>query len=257
MKKRYIFFILLVLLVLSPFIYTPSKNLFLFLSKPFLTVFEKTGSFFENFFETATNIKNLATENERLLSQIRKLESEKAALLEKERENEILKKQLGFMETNKGFNLLPAYIIGRAPNSFFQYLILNRGERDGLKVGQVAISEGLLLGKITEVSLSTSKVFLIVNPTSAVPAITQESRASGLVKGEVGYGLVLEDLPKEITLKEGENVITSGLGGEYPKGLLIGKIEKITSPPADLFQKASLKPLIDFSKLEIVFVIKQ
>jgi rod shape-determining protein MreC len=256
MRKRYIFFLLLIVLVLSPFIYTPSKNLFLFISSPFLVVLEKTGSVFENFFATIRSIKDLTKEVEEREIEVRKLQSEKAELIEKEKENEVLKRQLGFLESNKNLNLLPAYVIGRAPNSFLQYLIVNKGERDGVLKGQIVVSEGILLGKIEEVNLSTSKVFLITNPTQAVPASTQESRASGLVRGELGYGLILEDLPKEIPLSVGENVITSGLGGDFPKGFLIGQIEKVISSPADLFQKASLKPFLDYSKLEIVFIIK-
>lgn len=257
MKKRYILFLVLACFVILPFVYRPTQNIFLFLSKPFLIAAEETGYFFENLFKIVRSIKNLAAENERLLAEIRRLESEKAGSIETERENEILKKQLGFLESNKGLNLLPTAVIGRSPTTSVQYLILNRGEKDGLKQGMVVISEGLLLGKIIEVNFTTSKLSLITNPVQAVPALTQESRAQGIVKGEIGYGLVLEDIPKESELKERENIITSGLGGDFPKGLLIGQLEKIISTPADLFQRASLKTLVDFSKLEMVFVIKQ
>lgn len=260
MKKRSALIFLGLILILMLLFLKPARNLFLFISTPFLNILEKAGSLIiskpANFFEAIASIKDLNLENERLHDEVRKLESEKADLIEQGKENEILKKQLGFVEESKDLNLLPAYIIGRAPNSFLQYLILNKGEKDGVKVGQTVISEGLLVGKIIEVSSSTSKVFLITNPTGAVPALTQETRGSGLAKGEVGYGLVLEDVPKDINIAQGENVLTSGLGGDYPKGLLIGKIEKIISSSADIFQKASLKILTDFSKLEIVFVIK-
>jgi rod shape-determining protein MreC len=257
MRKRYIFFLLLIILVISPFIYSPAKNLFLFISSPFLVVLEKTGSVFEDFFSTIRSIKDLTKKLEEQEKEIRILQSEKAGLIEEAKENETLKKQLGFLESNKNLNLLPAYVIGRTPNSFLQYLIINKGEKDGVSKGQIVVSEGILVGRIEEVNISTSKVFLITNPTQAVPASTQESRASGLVKGELGYGLVLEDIPKETSLSIGENVITSGLGGDFPKGFLIGQIEKVISSPADLFQKASLKPFLDYSKLEIVFVIKR
>jgi len=258
MKTRYILFILIVLIA-SPFIYRPAKDAFLFISKPFLFVFEKSGSLLIssplNFLETIWDVRNLASKNEQLTKEVARLESEKAELVETKRENELLKKQLGFAQENKQLKLIPASIIGRAPD--LQYLILNQGSMDGVKLDQVVISEGLLVGKIVEVNFSTSKVFLVTNPTSAVPALTQESRAAGLVRGELGYGLLIEDLPKDINLQKGENVITSGLGGDYPKGLLIGKIEEVVSSPADIFQKASLKPLLDFSKLEMVFVINK
>lgn len=258
MRKRFIYIIFVLLFILFSLVYKPAKDGFLFISRPFLIFFNKTGSLLISspihFFETLKDINNLSLKNEQLMNEIRKLESEKAALIEVERENQILRRQLDFVKENKQWSLIPAYIIGQAPD--LQYLILDKGSQDGVKNGQTVIFEGWLVGKIIEVNPSTSKVFLIINPTSAVPAVTQESRALGLVKGELGYGLTLEDVSKDIPLKKDENVITSGLGGDYPKGLLIGKIKEITSLPADLFQKASLGSLLDFSKLEMVFIIK-
>jgi rod shape-determining protein MreC len=119
------------------------------------------------------------------------------------------------------------------------------------------VSEDILIGYLAEVNLTSSRVSLITNPNSAVPVLMQESRASGLVRGAIGYGLVLEDVTKDSPLKEGENIITSGLGGQYPRGLLVGKLEKVISSPADLFQKASVKMLIEIEKLERVFVISE
>ncbi|MCX6806617.1 MAG: rod shape-determining protein MreC [Candidatus Berkelbacteria bacterium] len=259
MKKRYTLIIVLFLVVFLIIIYGPVKNVFLIISNPFLNFFEKASVLIiskpADFFRTIKNVNNLASENQGLQRKINDLEAEKAGLKEKEKENEILKRQLNFVENTKGMNLLGANVIGRSPNNFSHYLIINRGEKDGLKIGQAVISEGLLLGKISEVNFNTSKVFLVTNPTGAVPALTQDSRAAGLIKGEIGYGLVLEDLPKDILIFEGENIITSGLGGEYPKGLLIGKLEKVISSTADVFQRASIKSLVDYGKLEIVFII--
>jgi len=227
-------------------------------SKIPLGVFNKLGdriiSGSSLFLSTLSDVHDLALQNERLSLKVKQLEAENAQLKELKKENEVLKKEIGFVKENKEAKLIPSYVIGRTPD--LRYLILDQGSRKGIKKGQAVISEGLLVGKIAEVNPLTSKVLLITNPISAVPAITQESRVSGLVKGEIGYGLIMEDLPKETPLVPGENVVTSAIGGDYPKGLLIGKIKETISSPADIFQSASLTPLLNFEKVELVFIVK-
>ena len=259
--RKYFIFIFLAVVILVPFFFHPAKNAFLYASKPFLSVFQKIGQVFVgspiNFFSTINSISNLVDENARLEEKVRQYEVERVALLEKEKENVILKNQLSFIKENTDFSLIPAYVIGKAPTNFWQYLISNKGENDGIKVNQAVVFDGVLLGKIVEVNLTTAKVFLLESPNAAVPALAQDSRASGLVKGEIGYGLIFEDVSKNALLKQGENIITSGLGDEYPRGILIGKLDKVVSSPADLFQKASLKTLVDIAKIEMVFVMQR
>ena len=259
--RKYIGFILLfVVIIISPFVFSPAKAVFMYLSKPFIITFDKIGDVFVssplNFFVTIHSIKNLTAENESLRQQVRQLETDQSAVIEIEKENENLRKQLGFVQSQKNLSLIPAEVVGKSPNNLMQYLILNQGEKAGIKVGQAVVYEGILVGKIEEVSQNTAKVFSISNPTAAVPVITQDSRAVGLIRGEIDYGLVIEDVSKDVALIPGENIITSGLGQEYPRGLLVGKIDKVLSQGADLFQKASVKTLIDSAKLEMVFVIK-
>lgn len=255
-KKLFSFFLIFCLLFLFSFLpFFRQTTLKIF--EPLLFIFQKTGDFFQNGYKMVKSIKDLAKENEELKKELLKKEVDKTHLLELENENQILRKQLNFLEENKKINLLPAYVIGKAPNTFLEYLIINKGKKDGLSLNSEVIFEGCLVGKIVELSDSTSKVFLITNPNSAIPALTSESRQNGIVKGQIGYGLVLEDLPKENALKIGENVITSGLGGEYQKGLLLGRVEKIISKESDLFQKASLSPFLDFGQLEIIFILKR
>ena len=148
--KKYAPLVLTLALLFLLFMYTPVKGIFLYISKPFLNFGERGTSKISNFFETVKTIKNLAIENSQLKEEIKKLQSDKIALLEKEKENEILKKQLGFTKENNKQEFIPSQIIGRSPTSFTQYLILNKGSRDGINKGQVIISEGFLVGKIKE-----------------------------------------------------------------------------------------------------------
>ena len=254
--------LIFVIIVLFPFLlFPPLKKTFHYVAKPFLSagavVSDKLISSPLNFFSGLASVHQLLSENQRLQGRVRQLEAEQAALKEMERENADLKKQLGYLPQNNKKHYLPAYIIGKNPTISPQFLIIDKGSRDGLKIGQSVVSEDILIGYLAEVNLTSSRVSLITNPNSAVPVLMQESRASGLVRGAIGYGLVLEDVTKDSPLKEGENIITSGLGGQYPRGLLVGKLEKVISSPADLFQKASVKMLIEIEKLERVFVISE
>jgi len=242
--------LVLVLFLFSP----PGRGLFLRVSKPIMTILVQAGQTTiavpARFFASLSDINTLIRENEELTKKVRQLEAERAFLVEKERENEILREQFKFLQ-NQHLNMIAANVIGRFVD--LQYLILDRGNQDGIRQGQVVLYQGWLVGKIVEVNPTTSKVALVSNPSLVVPVISQETRQAGLVKGELGYGLIMEEVPKEKPLQVGENVVTSGLGGEFPKGLLVGQIQKVISSSADLFQKASLSS-IDLRKLEIVFV---
>lgn len=255
--KRYLPLIFLLIFVLLFIFYSPLKGVFLFISRPFLNLTERSVLSITRFSQTIQTVKSLTASNEQLNQEIQRLRSEKMVLLEREKENEALKRQLGFISENKQKEFIAAQVIGRSPSAFVQYLILDKGSQDGILTGQTVVSEGFLVGRVKEAYPTTSLVFLITNPSSAIAALTSENRSSGLVKGEVGYGLLLVDVPKEAPLKEGENVLTSGLGGDFGKGIPIGAIEKIYGSPSELFQRASLKPPLDFFKLEYVLVIKR
>jgi len=253
MKKREVSLFLglvLVLFLFSP----PGRGLFLRVSKPVMTILVRAGQVTiaipSRFFTSLSDINKLIRENEELTKKVRQLEAERAFLVEKERENEVLREQFKFLQ-NQRLKVIAAHVIGRFVN--LQYIILDRGSQDGIRPGQIVLYQGWLVGKIVEVNPTTSKVALVSNPSLVVPVISQETRQAGLVKGELGYGLIMEEVPKEKPLQVGENVVTSGLGGEFPKGLLVGQIQKVISSSADLFQKASLSS-IDLRKLEIVFV---
>ena len=129
------------------------------LSKTPLAIFNKLGdvtiSVPSRFLSTLSDVRDLALKNEQLSLRLKQLEAENAQLKELKRENEVLKKEIGFLKENKQAKLIPSYVIGRTPDQ--RYLILNQGYRKGIKKGQAVISEGLLVGKIAEANPLTSK----------------------------------------------------------------------------------------------------
>lgn len=227
-----------------------------------LSIFEPVGKVFNNgagsgksVFSSFANIKDLQKENALLKDKNHDLEAELVKLDEFRKENESLKKELGF-KVSANFETIPATVFAYDPLSIRQLLTIDKGEKDGVKKGMVVMSEGALVGKVIEAKDTNSKVFLITDPTSAVPAIVHNSTASGIAKGQIGFGLALDKILQNDVLKEGELVLTSGLGGDYPKGLLIGKVEKIEKNENEVFQKAVIRPDIKFNRLERVLVIK-
>jgi rod shape-determining protein MreC len=209
----------------------------------------------KDFWINIKDIRKLSEINKALEKENRKLISQNSNLKELKNENEILRAQLGFIQEHPEYKLVAAEVIGRDPNNFLQFMTINKGSRDGIKKDMPVISEGYLVGKIFEVDKTNSKVLLITNPSSIVNALIQESRATGIIKGELGYSLTIESISQEAKVELGDTVITSGLGGTFPKGLIIGEIIQIEKKEAEVFKKAQVSPLVDFTSLEVVFVI--
>lgn len=193
------------------------------------------------------NIK-LSRENAELSVKVSKLD-------ELEKENSALKKILGIPVLSEK-RILKADITGFSPFDASDCLTINKGKRDGIEAGMPAVSEeGALLGKIEEALDNFSKITLIFSSRSSVAVLSQSSRSSGIVKGNFGTSLVLDMVPQLDLLREGEILITSGIGGIFPKGIPIGKVGRIDAFANDVFKKASVYPLIDLHKIESAIVI--
>jgi rod shape-determining protein MreC len=163
----------------------------------------------------------------------------------------------------KSQNLLSADVVG-APGfmpgfSVAESLILNRGTNDGIKVGDAVVYQNNLVGKITQTSASISSVILVSNSSSQFIAQTSETKARGVVKGEGGGELILDNVVLSNSLKKGDFVLTAddinaqNIG--LSSNLIVGRIISVSKNPSDLFQKAEIQSLIDFNKLTKVFVV--
>jgi len=119
----------------------------------------------------------------------------------------------------------------------------------------VVVGAAGLVGYVINTSRDVSKVLLITDHNSSVPAICQASRARGVVQGKTGELCDLNYVSRQEGVHPGERVITSGLGGRYPKGLIVGTVTRIEKKPYGVFQKVDVTPAVDFRKLEEVFVI--
>lgn len=224
-------------------------------SSPVGVFFSERANGVSRFFSGILTLGKLQAENGLLHDQVNRLQAEVAQLSEAKKENESLKKDLGFKKENN-FTYEAAEVIAFDPALLRGTVLINKGAKSGLKVGMAAISEGFLAGRIIEVSDTTAKVQLVTDPLSAIPATLQSSNTSGIVRGEIGFGMVLEKVPQGDPAKEGDTVITSGLGGEIPRGLIMGKIEKIESEKNSLFITANVRPSAELRSLYRLIIIK-
>ena len=215
----------------------------------------KVSSVPQRFFSGIGEISKVKDENSQLAAKLQKLKLDSSELEELKVENKILKNQLGFAEEHKEYELIGTKIIGRDPVSFMDRIIVDKGGDDGVILGAVAISDGALAGKVTEVLDHQSKVTLITSKDSIIQVMLQKSRVMGVLRGGLS-GLTLENIPQDIEVKSGEGIVTSGLGGSIDQGILVGEVVGQNSSKAQIYKTLSIQPTVDFSKLELIFIIK-
>ncbi len=195
-------------------------------------------------------------ENERLKKQIAELQREKNQMKEAALAHERLRKLLEFKE-----NILPmaiaAEVVGRDPSSWFKSVTINKGEQDGVRKGMAVISPEGVIGQILKTAPSHSVVLLITDYNSAVDAIVQRTRAKAIVEGRGENRCQLKYLLRAEDVAVGDKVITSGLVGNFPKGVMIGEVKKVDKKGHGIFQHAELLPSVDFTRLEEVLVVKE
>lgn len=259
MKKwRFIVIILVIALIL---LFLPAKfsqNLRNFswqIIKPIGLVGNVTFGKSISYLKSAFHLNRIIKQNSNLISENLQLQSELAKLSEMENENEVLKKELGFMQTQDLTTTVAAAVIGRS-NDYLKSLVIDKGQKNNIAIGDAVISQGVLIGTVSQVRANNSDVALITDYDSLIPVVLQSSRGTGLLRGGLG-GLTVEDIPLNTQIKNNEKIVTSGLGEQIPAGILIGHVTGIISKESEIFQKISVYSPIDFSNLKVVFVLKK
>lgn len=207
-------------------------------------------------FGTFRDARELRAENQQLREENSRLVTENVRLKEFEAENTTLRDLLKFTRNNPNYATLAADVIGRDPSPYLATLMINMGENRGLKPGMPVITGGsALVGRVLQVNPRTAKVQTLEDVSSAVNAMIQGSRATGLVRGQPDGTLIMELIPQEEKVQPGDIVLTSGLGGDLPRALVIGQVGEVMRRDVDLFQSAALRPAVDLNRLEVVTVI--
>jgi rod shape-determining protein MreC len=149
-----------------------------------------------------------------------------------------------------------ASVIGRDTSPSIRSIIINKGSDDGVRVGMPVESARGLVGRIFRTTQHSAQVALITDNASAIPARLGNSRATGLLRGGgLGGSLIMDWIDLKYQVEIGEVALTSGLGGEFPQDIVIGRVSEVDRSEAELSQQAVVQPAVDFDSLEIVFII--
>lgn len=193
--------------------------------------------------------RSLQADNERLNAEVNQL-----------REQQAQTGQLSALDQSAQLfpnaDFVTANVIARDPSNIHDAVLIDKGTNDGLLAGMVAIGkEGSLLGTVSKAFSTTAWIRLTTDPDSDVNAEVQVTRAMAIVSGGLGHKLQLQFVAEGTDVKPGDTVVTSGLGGNYPKSLLIGRVSKVEGGPTDLFKKIQVDPAVRPGTLESVLVM--
>ncbi|MGO8991273.1 MAG: rod shape-determining protein MreC [bacterium] len=199
---------------------------------------------------------NVEKENRVLKQRVMELQEENRRMTEVKLANERLKQLLQFREETP-LSMIGAEVIGQDPSSWFKSVTVDKGERDGVKKGMAVICPAGVIGQILKTAPDYATVLLITDYNSAVDSVVQRTRAKAIVEGRGENRCQLKYLLRTEEVAVGDAVVTSGLGGNFPKGLTVGEVKKVDKKGHGVFQYAELVPSVDMTKLEEVFVIME
>jgi rod shape-determining protein MreC len=193
-------------------------------------------------------------ENRNLKKKIDDMKSQLILYQEGYLEAQRLRNLLALKDDND-FNFVTARVIGRQQVALAKTILINKGSVDGLTAGQPVMAAPGLVGRVIDASWHAAKVLPIIDENSNIDAIVQRNRTQGIIRGAGSRGCVLKYISKTQDVKEGDIIVSSGIGGVFPKGMMIGQVNHVDRQEAGLFLRINVTPSIDFSKLEEVSVI--
>jgi len=213
--------------------------------------------------EFVTSIKNNKQLKEELKSSRELLEKYERKINEYEKlkkENERLRSLLG-IQSHIQYETVVAEIIAKSPQDYYKTIIINRGKKSGIEKYMPVIAyqdnKQCLIGKIIDVQRYSARIQPIIDQSSYTGAMLKESRYSGILIGQspISSYCLLQYIDKNAEVSYGDEVITSGMGGVYPKGILIGTVVSVSKKRYGIFQEALVKPTVNYGKLEEVYII--
>ena len=220
------------------------------LQKFFVGTIHTTRDIWEHyFFLVQTRQENLL-----LKERISRLTLENSRYQELLLANQRLQKLLNFQESTEE-PLLPARVIGWDSSGLFKSIIIDKGQDDGLMINMPVVNSEGVVGRVISGSPHYAQVLLITDQNSAIDGLVQRSRGRGTVKGRGAGECFFDYVIKTCDIKQGDGIVTSGMGGVFPKGLSLGKVMEINDSPYKFFREVKVAPAVDFSKLEEVLII--
>jgi rod shape-determining protein MreC len=234
--------------------WNPAEQFIIEITAPFQNLFDQVVNSTEAFWLNYFHLVNVRHENRQLkneLLELRMANSRYQELLETQERIEAL---LQFKQT-LNLPVIPAQVIGLDPSGWFKSIIIDKGKQAGLGLDMPVVNAFGVVGRVVSVSPNYAKVLLIIDQNSAIDCLIQRSRDRGMLKGLMSEICKLDYVVKSSDVKVGDILVTSGLGGVFPKGLPMGRVLKVKEMPGELFKDVSIMPAVDFSKLEEVLVV--
>ena len=222
--------------------------------------------FFFSFSRSLVHMSNVLTQPDEVqasLDRLQNLEKQVVAVAYDrvqfsllEQENNQLREQLSFLQTHE-YSTIGGDVVGNQIGTLDGTIFINRGEGDGIKVGQpVIVAGGVLIGKIIKIESNSAVIQLLTDSQSKVAAtVMNEERSIGLVEGGYGLSIQMNFIPQNETVQVGDVIVSSGLEEAIPRGLLIGQVTTVEKEPYQPFQHALLTPFLPLQKLTVVSVI--
>lgn len=257
-SQKKILIYIIALLAIFVFLYNNSglgpvkKFSYVFFKSP-QSYASKAAFFLNNIASYIFEAKNLSGKNSRLLAENNNLTAEISELKEIKRENDLLRSVLNLPIARERV-LIDAAIIGKDPYSFSNVIIIDRGSDARIGLGMDAVdSNGFFVGKIIEAASSVSQIRTMLDSSSAISAVDQETRVQGIVKNDLSDGLVFDMVSQNEKIEADDTIIAFWSGNESV--LPIAKVVSVEKSPNKLFQKIKLSPLADFKNMEKIFII--
>jgi rod shape-determining protein MreC len=233
-----------------------TRQAILFVLSPVLKVASVTVGSGVQVWQDYVDLRALREENRSLTHEAAVFKRRISQLEEQALETQRLQRMLVLRE-NQASGFVAARVVGKDATSWFKTLLVDQGSLAGVRRNLPVLSPDGLVGRVVEVTPTAAKVQLVTDPMSASGGLIQRTRVTGIVSGNLGFGLRIRYLPLLADVVAGDEVVTSGMGGVFPKGIPLGRITSVERKSGALFQEAVLTPAVDLSRLEEVLILAE
>lgn len=262
-KYKKIIVLLIFLLLLLVLMTTQAKrdkepglveNIVVYIISPIQRIVTYSTRGFQKIWSGYINLVGIRKENQRLKKEIQILKEDNNKINEAVLANKRLRELLAFKESVQT-SMIPAQVISKDATNWFKMVMIDKGRDNGIVKNMPVVTHGGIVGRVIEVFANYSKVQLIIDYNSAVDVLVQRSRDGGVVGGIFKNRCEMRFLDRRAKIEVGDIIISSGLDGIFPKGLVVGKVVEIRKKNYGLFQEVEIMPSVDFSRLEEVLII--
>ena len=217
------------------------------LSDRFMTLYD--------FLTLPRDVTDLIQRNNELENEVSSLQSQVIQLQQQLEESSYLYALLDFARSRPESTYIAAAVIGKDPNPFLQYILIDHGSDDGIRYGMPVVTQQGLVGRIDAVTASAARVQLITDAKSKVNVRLLTRKVDAQVNGSLSGDLTLQMVPTDVDFAAGEILLTSGLGATFPADIIVGQVLAVRLQTNELFKSASVQPAVDFKALRAVLVI--